>query len=258
MRHITGTLLLALLVAGCGGDRKPFVPTQPNPTPTPTPDPTPTPVPPTFAVTRIMAFGDSLTEGDPPEPGQIFARPAHDPSTPGGAKSYPYKLQAILTSTYTGHTIRVFNLGRGGEQVTNSSAKERLLAALAAYQPEVLLLMHGTNDLLSDYPQNAIVHAVEELIELTPSRGVQRVFLASLPPQVPTEKATASQQVPIYNERLRTLASATGATFVDIYPHIERSMIEDDGLHLRESGNQKIAELFYAALRPPYHREPGQ
>ena len=31
-----------------------------------------------------------------------------------------------------------------------------------------------------------------------------------------------------------------------------------DGLHITEAGNQKLAELFYAAIKTKYHKEPAQ
>lgn len=260
------SLLAALLVlvclaaaAACGSP--PTSPPAPNPSPNPNPNPDPQPQPPTFAVTKIMAFGDSLTEGDPPLPGEIRLRPAHNPSTPGGQKSYPYKLSTILKTTYTSQAaeLRVFNLGKGGERAESSETRARLMDALATYQPEVLLLMHGANDLLSGASQNAAVDAIEELIELAQRHpGVQRVYLASLPPQLPsTTHATVPGEVPVFNERLRARAAATGAEFVDIFPNIDtQTMIEPDGVHLKETGNQRMAEVFYAALKPRYHRDP--
>lgn len=246
--------MLMVCAAACGSDRPPFVPTQPPVVIPPVEDPPPPPPPPTLAVTRIMAFGDSLTEGDPPTLGQIRLRPAHDPSTPGGQKSYPYKLHALLSATYTPQKIEVFNEGLGGEPVAHSSAKDRYLAALARHKPQVVLMMHGTNDLLSSAPQNAIVNAIEELIELSPARGVQRVFLASLPPNF---RSPAREQLSDYNNRLRILAPATGSIFVDIFPNIDTAtMMAPDGLHINESGNQRIAEVFFAALKAAYHRDP--
>ncbi|HEX6324260.1 MAG TPA: SGNH/GDSL hydrolase family protein [Vicinamibacterales bacterium] len=256
--------VLCLVAAGACGSSPTSPPApnpSPNPNPNPNPNPEPQPQPPTFAVTKIMAFGDSLTEGDPPEPGVIRLRPAHDPSTPGGQKSYPYKLSTILKTTYTSQAteLRVFNLGKGGERAESSETRARLVNALATYQPEVLLLMHGTNDLLSGASQNAAVDAIEELIELAQRHpGVQRVYLASLPPQLPsTTHTTVPDEVPVFNQRLRDRAAATGVEFVDIFPNIDtQTMMQPDGVHINEAGNQRIAEVFYAALKPRYHRDP--
>lgn len=256
MKHgtpVTAVMAAFVVMTACGAP-----PTQPKPPVVQPPvivDPPspPPPPPPTFAVTKIMAFGDSLTEGDPPAPGEIRLRPVHDTSGPGGKTSYPYKLYAMLTTTYPTSGIQVFNHGLGGERAESSGTRARLVEAIAAHQPQVLLLMHGTNDLLNEAPQNAIVDAVEELMELAQARNVQ-VFLAGLPPN---QRPPAAAQVQEYNERLRNLALARSVPFVDIFPNIDaQTMMDADGLHINEAGNQRIAEVFYAALKPRYHRDP--
>lgn len=79
-------------------------------------------------------------------------------------------------------------------------------------------------------------------------------------PQLPsTQRITYPDEVPIYNDRLRKLASAMGIgeDFVDIFPNIDtQTMMDPDGLHINEAGNQRIAEVFYAALKKHYHRDP--
>ena len=58
---------------------------------------------------------------------------------------------------------------------------------------------------------------------------------------------------------LPAVAAEEGATFVDLYSGINAStMLMPDGLHLNESGNVKVAELFYAALKAKYHKAPAQ
>lgn len=203
-----------------------------------------------------MAFGDSLTEDDV-DPTLRFYGAHHDPSGPGGAATYPFKLHAILTGIYTAQTFNVFNLGFGGERATDSRTKARLSDALQTHQPQVLVLMHGTNDLLGGLSQNAIVDAVEELVLRAKSRGVV-VFVASLPPQSTIVKGqpNPAEQVPVYNVRLKNMALARGAFFIDIFPHITPAMLEPDGLHLLEAGNRRVAEVVYEALKAKYHRAP--
>ena len=203
-----------------------------------------------------MAFGDSLTEGE--SLGQLFTTLNHDSSTPGIATSYPYKLQTTLTNTYTGQTIQVFNAGFGGEKVVGSQAKDRLTLELNARQPQVLLLMHGVNNVnASSDPIVTIVEGIEELIELAHARDVH-VILGNLPPQIPTAKATGGSRIAAFNSQLPAVATEEGASFVDIHSHIDTAtMLMPDGLHLNEAGNVKVAELFYAALKAKYHREPA-
>ncbi len=83
--------------------------------------------------TRFMAFGDSLTVGEIP-----------DPSTP-----YPIILQTELRSRFLSQAndIVVINAGAGGERLLNGVL--RFEDAFAAHRPEAVLLMEGVNDLLS-------------------------------------------------------------------------------------------------------------
>lgn len=245
-----------LVVSACGGS--PTAPPPPPPGPGgPIVEPPPV-VPPTWDATKtkIMAFGDSLTEDDL-DP--VLFRGAHDPSGPGGAGSYPFKLHAILTGIYTSQTFNVYNLGFGGEKAGNSGTRERLVAGLNTYAPQVLLLMHGTNDLLGGGSQNATVAAVEEMVLLAQQRGIV-VFVASLPPQTPFNavKGTPNvpEEIPGYNAKLQTMAANRGAFFVDINPYITMAMLEPDGLHLLEAGNKRMAEVFYEALKAKYHKDP--
>lgn len=201
-----------------------------------------------------MAFGDSLTEGE--------RTPAfwgtHDPGTPGIALSYPFKLWSLLAATYTGQQISVYNAGFGGEAVASSAARGRFLDMLRQYAPQLVILMHGTNDLIGGTERGVIIGAVEELIGDAQARGVA-VFLSAVPRQLPDvgnpPKGTAAVRVPNYNEDLRRMALEEGVTFIDIYPHITDDMISPlDGLHLTQAGNQKLAELYFAAIKAAYEK----
>src|SRR3954454_8759538 len=103
-------VVAALLVGACGGS-----PNSPTPTPTPTPDPTPTPPPPPppipakLSISRILAFGDSMTEGTVTPTLKVFTLDA------GKRESYPFKLQTLLTTRYSDQTLSVFNGGIAGK-----------------------------------------------------------------------------------------------------------------------------------------------
>ena len=259
MRAISATLLFALTLsaAACGSS-----PTAPPPPPPPVdeepppPPPPPDPVP-TFAITKILAFGDSLTEGE--SKGQLF-RGLTDHSLPGIATSYPFKLQALLASIYTDQTFKVFNGGVGGERADRSATRDRLMQEIRDYKPQAVLIMHGANDLIGaiidDTDIGPAVNGVEELVELARGNGLP-VFLASLPPEKDTSKAKGFALVDDFNEVLVDVAREEGATFVDIHAVINRNtMLMPDGLHVTPDGNQKIAETFYAALKAKYHKAP--
>lgn len=257
-RSICFSALVALVLVACGGDSRIITPTQPPVVTPPVVDPPVVPTPPTLTITKIMAFGDSLTEGE--SLGQLLV-PMHDPTTPGVSTSYPFKLDALLKSVYTNQTteIKVYNFGAGGERVVGSQAKDRLATALSAFMPDVVLLLHGVNNVNAADPIQTIVEAVEELVELAYARGAKHVFIGNLPPQIPTTKATGGTRIVEFNSSLPAVAAEEGATLVDIHSNINTAtMLMPDGLHLNETGNVRLAEVFYAAIKAKYHREPGQ
>jgi lysophospholipase L1-like esterase len=242
------TLLGLLAIAGCSSPTAPTAPPVPppggNPPPPPPPvPPPPPPPPPRLSVARILAFGDSMTEGE--------ATPDfHDPSTPGVAKSYPYKLQTLLSARYTDQTIRVFNGGRGGEWSTDGLP--RLTDLLRQFQPEVTIIMTGANDILGGSPVAPIVAATERLVKEAHARG-SRVFLSTLTRQNPAgRRGFGWQTIEPLNAALAALAADEGALLVDVYPHVSLDMLADDGLHLLQSGNQKLAEVYFEALKARY------
>ena len=257
LRSLWCVLVLAVVTAGCGGSGGGIINPPTGPGPIVQPPVTQPPAPPTFTVTRILAFGDSLTEGE--SLGRLLVPMLHAPGTPGVETSYPYKLHQTLASTYTSQTISVYNFGKGGEFAIGS-AKDRLLSCIETYNPQVLLLLHGVNNVNTVPPSQdsiaTIVDAVEEMVELARARNVD-VFLANLPPQKPTTKATGGARIQQFNAFMPDVAAEEGAVFVDLYSNMTTDMLMEDGLHITPAGNAKIAELFYAKLKERYHRAPA-
>ena len=262
LHSISFAALVALALVACGGGgSRVITPTQPPPVVEPPPPPPPPPVtPPTLTIKTIMAFGDSLTEGE--STGQLLVPAMHNPTTPGVATSYQFKLDATLKSIYTAQVneIKVLNFGVGGESAVGSAAKDRLQSSLAAQKPDIVLLLHGVNNVNNpETSMQVIFDAIEELIEEANKLGVKQVFVANLPPQNPTTKARAGRRILEFNAWLPGVAVEENAILVDIHSGINtQTMLMPDGLHLNETGNAKVAELFYAAIKAKYHQEPAQ
>ena len=247
-------LALGLLVAACdGAPTAPTVPTPPDapgaPQP-PEPDPAPQPQP-VLGVERILTYGDSLTEG---ESSGLRVR-LHDPSTPGISTSYPFKLQALLDARYPTQNVHVFNGGRGGERAT--AARDRMVALIDALDPQVMILMTGTNDLNVGLAFGPIIAAIEELIDEAADRGVV-VLLATLPRQVEGgRKADAFHLIEPFNAELADVAADEGIGLIDAHPHLLPEHITPDGIHVNEAGNQRLAELVRDALVSRYEIPGG-
>lgn len=203
---------------------------------------------PQISVTKIVAYGDSLTEGvTSPEPTMLLL------NLPD---SYPTKLQALLSARYTDQAVEVFNEGCSGEFANAPSRHcaggvKRLPGVLDRDHPQVLLLMHGANDLNNHKPISGVVGALEQMIDEAQRRGIA-VIVASLPPQNPDgSRGNGAEALPEFARRVGRMAADEGATFLDLFNLMGTYVgyIGVDGLHPTPAGYQKIAELWQEEIQ---------
>ena len=204
---------------------------------------------PQLSVTRITAFGDSLTEGTTsPDPVTLTLNPP---------ESYPFQLQTMLSARYTDQSVEVINEGCGGEFTSGSSTHcpggvVRLPDVLQRDRPQVLLLMHGANDLRRpSRSMSSIIGAMETMIGQAQQRGVA-VIVASLPPQNPDgSRGDGAERLPEYTRELARMAEDEGTGFLDLFHLLGtwQGYIGADGLHPTAAGYQRIAELWQEDLQ---------
>lgn len=217
-----------------------------------------TPASPRLGVTRILAFGDSITEGEVPAPGEFPA------ASPAGFRlryvepdeSYPADLTSLLAERYTAQgayrvdaftfvlssdsndcttdpsapttsAIVVVNAGCLGAAANDTSPGgtfSRFVDKIGTYGPGLLLLQIGVNDLNDASPQTSIsngLQGVQRLIGYARSKGV-RVMVGTLLPQIAadlTHGGTPDLIMP-FNTQLVPVALNAGAEIVDLYSDI--------------------------------------
>jgi lysophospholipase L1-like esterase len=207
---------------------------------------TPPPPIPRLSATRFAAFGDSITEG-------TISLAPHG-LVPSPPQSYPFKLQNLLLARYTaqGSAIRVFDEGIAGEGV--AAGLDRLGRTLAADGAEVLLLVEGVNDLNSGgtTAMPTILSALRTMVRFARGRGIQ-VFVGTLLPQrAGASRAYSVGLIEPMNAQIRAMAAAEGAVLVDLYQGFGASpdpWVGSDGLHPTEAGMERIAQIFFDAIR---------
>ena len=205
--------------------------------------------PPMLGVTRIVAFGDSLTAG---------VVSAYGGSVPE-RDSYPAQLRQRLRSAYRTQAIDVFNEGVPGERAVH--APGRLASVLDLHRPEVVLLMEGTNDLsFSRGVGGAALEALARMVGMVQAAGAAPV-LATIPPiRADSEHGAA---IAGFNSELRAVAAASGAGLVDVHEVIARGRcptggarrlpcLGPDGLHPSVEGYALIAGAFFEHLVRTY------
>lgn len=248
---------VSMCVASCGG-RTPVTPTPPRIDPPPVEDPPPPPPTPVLGITRILAFGDSMTYGTT-QPAYGFG-----PLTAGLAVSYPYKLETMLSAEYSSQEIVTLNAGKPGEEATDPRTQNRFSAMLSEAQPHVVLLMEGAND-LNNIPAGSSVNAkitatanaMEDMVRDATARGV-KVMLATLPPQREGGRnAGAVTFLSRYNDALKQIAATKGALLVDVNAQFPLLLIGQDGLHPTDEGYDKLAEIFRNAIVSAFDATPA-
>jgi len=201
---------------------------------------------PRLQFTRFLAFGDSLTEGQLSPEG----------FSPG--LSYPTKLQGLLAQRYRRQNISIVNAGVGGE-LASGVGRLRLRSAIISAQPEVLLLMEGTNDLFV-YEQAGVsigLTALEAMVAEARSMGI-RVMLATIPPQRAgglRRRDLVASLIPMFNDGVRAVAARQTATVVDVFgavqPQLEQ-LIGPDDLHPNSQGTTVMAQRFFDVIRATF------
>ena len=210
-------------------------------------------------MTRFTAFGDSITWGTASPPGAAF----HGPGlfafpVPPPSYSYPAQLQSLFGVQYEGQTLSISNEGWPGEAVGDGLT--RIPEAIAANNPEVLLLLDGANDLLGDPSSATTVYIASKLRDMVRAAKARQpglqVFLATFPPQTlgtnPYDRGAGRAFVPELNQRIAAVASSEGATLVDLhaaFPPDLKPYIGVDGLHPTGQGFKLMAHAFAAVVQ---------
>ena len=194
----------------------------------------------------VIAFGDSLTRGvgDFYSPSQHILGKIPAPDSEAG---YPLRVE-----TYTG--VNVSNYGDPGEEIAVTGF-ERLVSAVAAARPDVVILMEGTNDaihLLGSREYNVLVQTE---INIITSAGAEPVLITLLP--VTANGSGLSPFIDAYNNEIRGLAVYNMTSLVDAHQAFENTcgQIEGcklynlpDGKHPNELGYDVFGEMVTATL----------
>jgi len=216
--------------------------------------------PPQIPVTRFMAFGDSITHGTKSDPAGFLAFPLPPPSY-----SYPSQLLGLLGVRYSDQSITMANEGWPAEAI--GDGLNRLPSALAVNTPEVLLLLHGANDLLGNPSEPTTGYIATKLGEMVRTAKARiptiTVLLAAFPPQfigTPSSRGAGAEFVPRLNQLIAGVAQREGATLVDLNAPMSvdiKRYIGVDGLHPTEQGFTLMAQTFAKVIQEKFEVKPA-
>ena len=204
-------------------------------------------------VTEFLAFGDSITAG-------VFSPNLTFATSSGISTSYPAQLEALLMERYPDQPITVINTGLGGE--TSFEGRSRAPRVLDAWNPEVMMLLEGVNNILN-IGSAQVANDLEAIARSAQSRGIT-VLIATLTP-VGDRKANARPGVRIIlddlNQRIRRIARDLNlGPVVDLFGAFDGrpSLLGDDGLHPTAEGYRVIAQEFMDAVVERFEEIEGQ
>jgi lysophospholipase L1-like esterase len=201
---------------------------------------------------RIMPMGDSVTQGS--DAGHMicnyrrdlwlmlqaggyqdidFLGPNHDPSCGPGESDFDQD-----------------NAGFSGK--STSFLFDNIETILASGTPDVVLLMIGYNDPFAGYQPQHTLGPMQAVIEKTRDKNPSVTFIIAMLPHV--ENAVTNAGIDLLDAALPEFA-ATHATpaspilLVDLRPVIDADTDTYDGIHPKASGANKMARVWYDALK---------
>lgn len=198
----------------------------------------------------IMPLGDSLTDGLTIPGGyrvelwrRIAAAGLHDHFV-GSLENGPADL------------IERHHEGHSGFRI--DQIQERVAGWMSSAQPDLVLLMIGTNDVLQAFDLRRAPERLARLVDtiLAASPRV-RVLLATLPPDQAAERQTRE-----FNRGVRVVAKARAArvTLVDMHAALSGTpgLFPPANCHPTVAGHQQIGDLWWSAIRSVTARNDGR
>jgi lysophospholipase L1-like esterase len=202
------------------------------------------------APTRIMPLGDSIT-GSPGCWRALLWKRLQD-------NGYT-NIDFVGTQPPQGCGIEYDgdNEGHGGALATNVADQNQLVGWLSSTNPDIVLMHFGTNDCWSGRDTSVILAAFSKLVDqMRENNPNMKILVAQIIPMDPAQSCSdCDQRVIALNNAIPGWAigkstSQSPITVVDQWTGFSTASDTYDGVHPNDSGDQKMADKWYAALTP--------
>ncbi|MFO7961821.1 MAG: GDSL-type esterase/lipase family protein, partial [Nitriliruptoraceae bacterium] len=209
---------------------------------------------------RILPLGDSITAGDPgtPDPQPTYRMYLYDHLVASGLAA---GTGFDLVGRYNEHPSSTYDFLRQEEWDHDSesvSGKRTLWAsqvvggAVRDFEPEVVLVLIGINDLRQDItPQEAAAN-IEEVVDKARFDPDVDIVLAEIPPAAGFEALVEEYNALVREVAASTTTSTSRVVSVDLYTGFDLEVYSYDGVHPNSAGDEWIAERFADVLHTEF------
>ena len=188
-----------------------------------------------------LSFGDSITYGQ-------------GSSSDGPETGYPVLLEALLAPAFGGHFASI-NAGNPGEET--EEGLNRFAATLEQYNPDIVLLMEGTNDEFFQVPFDQTEDNLRAMVATALNRNIG-VIIATVPPVISNQYRDRSAQMALvqaFNPRIYQIAADYSIPVAGVYEAIttvagweQLLMDQPTANHPNDAGYLVVRNAFFEAM----------
>jgi lysophospholipase L1-like esterase len=190
---------------------------------------------------KIMPLGDSITYGTNSSNGGGYRTPLWNDLVSQGAN-----VDFVGSQQSGPENSDLDNEGHPGWRIDQISAN--IVTWLAIYQPQIILLHIGTNDILQNYDvADAPIRLSRLIHQITTTLPSATLLVAQIIPI----NTSSNSQVQTYNSAIPGIVQMAGSNvhMVDMYDAVSPTLLPDN-IHPSDAGYGLMANVWYAALLP--------
>ncbi len=195
---------------------------------------------------RYVALGDSFSEGVGD----------HDETLPNGVRGWADRMAEVLAAKDDDFTYA--NLAIRGRKLL-PILDEQIEPALAM-KPDLVSIYAGANDVIRPrIDLDMLVEAYDEALGRLADAGAHLVVFTAYDPGLVPVFAALRGRFAIYNELVRQVADAHGATLVDFWrmrAYRDSRLWDTDRMHMSSAGHQVMAMEVLNALGIEHDLQP--
>jgi len=149
-------------------------------------------------------------------------------------------------------SLPIINRGVGGEQAAN--AMPRFERDALAFEPKVIVLLMGSNDLTGRRAPLQVAQDIEAMVKRARDRNIRVIVCSILPVSGKVLELVTNEAIVETNAHLKAMAGRHAATFVDLHSALVDASGRFDarftveGFHANHRGYYEMSRLLHPVL----------